>query len=427
MADSSQNSSSLDDSTPSTVYELPIVNKSLISNRKNESSIKSTESSHDSSAVFDNSDSLALQDDWSGNDSRDLEMEITDPLDGIFYHLMLSQENTTILFYHRELFKNLLSVLSKQFKFPSEEVQTFTVKTHVNKAQCFLYIDKRIMTIRASGPGHMPWRENNFKRLSANLYRTFIKETDSVLNSSNTTDNQNNASLSASQVSTQPNQSGGNYSTCTIEETQVQPPAVLVAEQPGQVDPATSLQVTPVILHITTLMDMIHKLQRQISILTQQVNKLVEQAANESLYRTVDETNADPTQTQLHEDKHQPLFPVSGRDLNDGQEHVNNPAGHAAEQEPALVSNTVGHGEEISSPVRMSTDGFSSPDVDLPDLQTRSYSQTVMRTSTPRSQQRSRPTPTPRSRPTLSPRTQKSGTTSTEFQPKTPNIVTTQL
>ena len=150
----------------------------------------------------------------------------------------------------------------------SEEVQTFTVKTHVNKAQCFLYIDKRIMTIRASGPGHMPWRENNFKRLSANLYRTFIKETDSVLNSSNTTDNQNNASLSASQVSTQPNQSGGNYSTCTIEETQVQPSAVLVAEQPGQVDPATSLQVTPVIHHITTLMDMIHKLQRQISILT---------------------------------------------------------------------------------------------------------------------------------------------------------------
>ena len=154
MADNSQNYSSLDNSTTSTVYELPIVAKSPNSNWMNESSTNSTESSHNSSAVFDNSDSLALQDDWSGVDRGDLEMDIhvTDPLDGIFYHLMLSQENTTILFYHKELYENLLTVLSKQFKFPSEGVHTFTVKTHVNKDQCFLYIDKRIMTIPASGP-----------------------------------------------------------------------------------------------------------------------------------------------------------------------------------------------------------------------------------------------------------------------------------
>ena len=179
MADNSQNYSSLDNSTTSTVYELPIVAKSSNPNGMNESSTNSTESSHNSSAVFDNSDSLALQDDWSGVDRRDLEMDIhvTDPLDGIFYHLMLSQENTTILFYHKELYENLLTVLSQQFKFPSEGVQTFTVKTHVNKEQCFLYIDKRIMTIRASGPGHMPWRVISFKRLSINLYRTFVKET----------------------------------------------------------------------------------------------------------------------------------------------------------------------------------------------------------------------------------------------------------
>ena len=154
----------------------------------NESSTNSTESSHNSSAVFDNSDSLALQDDWSGVDRLDI--HVTDPLDGIFYHLMLSHVNTTILFYHKELYENLMTVLSKQFKFPSQGVQTFTVKTLVSKMQCFLYIDKRIMTIRASGPGHVSWREINFKRLSVNLYRTSVKETNSVLNSSNTTDNQ---------------------------------------------------------------------------------------------------------------------------------------------------------------------------------------------------------------------------------------------
>lgn len=137
---------------------------------------------------------------------------------------MPSQENSTILFYNRELFNNLLSVLSKQFKLPPEETQTFTVKTHMNKEQFYLYVDKRIMTIRASGPERVLWRENNFKKLSANLYKSFVKEKNSVLSSINTTSNQDNGSLSASQVSTQPNLSWSNFTRCIIEETQVEPP-----------------------------------------------------------------------------------------------------------------------------------------------------------------------------------------------------------
>ena len=46
---------------------------------------------------------------------------------------------------------------------------------------------------------------------------------------------------------------------------------------------------------ISTQMDMIHTLQGQITTLTSQVNDLVCQAANKTLYRTVDETNISAT------------------------------------------------------------------------------------------------------------------------------------
>ena len=145
-----------------------------------------TNSSHGSSALLENSDSLALQDDWSGVSKTDLELEITDPLQGIFYYLMPSKDDTTILIYNKPLYNNLLAVLSKQFQFPSEETQTFTVKMYVkDKKACFLHIDKRIKFICASGPGHLHWKENHFKKLSENMYKSFVKETNSVFKQHN--------------------------------------------------------------------------------------------------------------------------------------------------------------------------------------------------------------------------------------------------
>ena len=209
--------------------------------------------------MLEDSDSLALQDEWSGVSESDMEFEITDPFQGIFYHLMLSKDNTTIIFYNKPLYNKLLAVPCKQFKFPSEGTQTFTVKMHVHdKKACFLYTYKRMMTIRASGLGHLLWKENHFKKLSQNMYKSFVKETNSVYNSSNTTDSQGNQSLSASQASTQPNQSGTIYTA--TEGTEEEPPVVPVAEQPGQVHP-THLQDTPLLHHILTLIDMIHKQQ----------------------------------------------------------------------------------------------------------------------------------------------------------------------
>ena len=204
-----------------------------------------------------------------------------------------------------------------------------------------------------------------------------------MLNSSNTTNNQDNSSLSASQVSTQPNKSECNYQTSTIEDSQVEPPKEPVAEQPGQVDP-TSLQDTPVIHHITTLMDMIHKLQGQISTMTQQVNKLTEQAAYESLYRTVDEINPDPT-FKSHDDPSQPLTRADDVDTNNMGKHV-------MEQDVVCVSsNTEDHDEELNSPIRINIDDLPSPSVRIQDFQARTYSEAVKRTSTPRTPQRVRP------------------------------------
>lgn len=339
-----------------------------------------TNSSHGSSAWMENSDSLALQEEWSGVSKFDLDLEITDPLQGIFYHLMPSKDDTTIFFYNKPLYNNLLTVLSKQFQFPSAETQTFTVKMHVkDKKACFLHIDKRIKSIRASGPGHLYWKENHFKKLSENMYKSFVKETNSVLNSSNTTDIQDNESLSASQVSTQPNKSGINYTA--TEGAEEEPPVELVAEQlqiTKQLDP-TCLRDTPVLHHITILIDMIHKQQSILSHLTQQVNRLVEQTANESVYKTIDQISADDTvqPSEVFEDPFHLATQEDGENNN-------------AVQEQYHEANAPTDVEGPSSPNLINTDGLPSPSVQLPDLQTRSYSE-VARTSTPKTPQRPSP------------------------------------
>ena len=343
-----------------------------------------TNSSHSSSAWMENSDSLALQEEWSGVSNFDLDLEITDPLQGIFYHLMPSKDDTTIFFYNKPLYNNLLGVLSKQFQFPSIETQTFTVKMHVkDKKACFLHIDKRIKSIRASGPGHLYWKENHFKKLSENMYKSFVKETNSVLNSSNATGIQDNDMLSASQVSTQPNISGTNYTA--TEGAEEEPPVELVAEQlqSVQLDP-TSLQDTPVLHHISILIDMIHKQQNILSHLTQQVNRLVERAANESIYKTVDQISPDDTvqPSEVFEDPFHQATQEDGENIS-------------AEQEQYHEGNAPAHVEGPNSPNMINTDGLPSPDVQLPDLQTRSYSE-VARTSTPKTPQR----PSPASRQT---------------------------
>ena len=270
---------------------------------------------------------------------------MTDPFNGIFYHIMPSQDSTNIMFYNKPLYNNILTVLSKEFKFPSAEARKFTIKTHVDSKKCNLYIDRNVMTICASGPGHNFWKENNFRKLSENMYKSFVREISTVLNAS--IDNQDNAS----QISTQINLSDSNHTRRDTHTTEEVPPAVPATQQMEQVE-STQLQDTPVIRQISTLMDMIHTLQGQISTLTNKVNNLVQQAAVQTLYRTVDET------------------------------HVNTTIENTQNQSEVLQDNygTNDPGPQ-NSPVTSSSREAQAP----LDLQSRSYS-TVVKTSTPKLQ-----------------------------------------
>ena len=337
-----------------------------------------TNSSSGSSLIL--SDSHELQDDFLGFVQGDSNVEISDPLDGIFYHLMPSQDSTNILFYNKPLYNNILTVLSKEFQFPAEEAKSFTIKTHVNRKRCSLFIDKKMMSICASGPGHVFWKEHNFKKLTDYMYRRFVQETNAVLNKSTSVANEASLRLSQSQVSTQINQSGS--TNLTAKETEVEPPAVPAIEQLGHVD-STIQQDTPVIRQISALMDMIHSLQGQITTLTTQVNQLVEQAVNDTLYRTVDQTNS----------------VYSSQSVGNNHSFENNSA-TSIENGPSQESNGTVNTAGPTSTNPINIEDLPSPGVQLPDLQPHLYSQ-VVRTSTPRNlnqQTPQRPHPVPRQR-----------------------------
>ena len=305
MADSSQSSSILTDFTNSTIYRLDdSTPDSIIRMEDSINSISSAESSictnpdsissAGSSIICTNPDSLAVED-FSGFITGDPETDYhaSDPFQGIFYHIMPLVDTTTILFYNKPIFNNILTVLSKQFSFPSEEAKKFQLKTYLDKKKCLLRIDKSVMTICASGPGHTLLKDTRFKKMAEHLFRIYVEETNTLLN----TDLVNN-SLSTSQNTTQ-DPEDNKVITETAEEPEAEPPAEPSANQSEQVE-LTHLHDSPVIRKISVLMDMISAMQGEITRLTKEVNELVQQhTANQSLYRTVDMTSdSSPTMKQ---------------------------------------------------------------------------------------------------------------------------------
>ena len=119
-----------------------------------------TESYPESSVLL--ADSRAMEE-LSGFDSN-LDSDMNDPFNNIFYHVMPAKDSSNILFYNKPLFNNILAVLSIEFKFPSEDTKTFHIRKHVDSKTCNIYIDRDMMSVCASGPGHVFWKENNFKK-----------------------------------------------------------------------------------------------------------------------------------------------------------------------------------------------------------------------------------------------------------------------
>ena len=274
MADSSQNSSCLTDTTNSTIYRL--YESTLDRSTRMEDSVNSV-SSAGSSMI--NTDSLTVED-FPGFTAGDLKTNChaSDPFQGIFYHMMPLQDTTSILFYNKPIFNNILTVLSKQFRFPSEVTRTFQLKTYLDRNKYSFRIDRTIMSICASGPGHTLWKEKCFRRLADYIFKTFVEETNTLLNTNRVSD-----TLSTSQNSTQNPEDNEVIINETVEEPEAELPAGPVAQQPEQVE-FTHLHDFHVIRKISVLMDMIATMQGEMSKLTKEVNDLVRQhAANQSL------------------------------------------------------------------------------------------------------------------------------------------------
>ena len=299
------------------------------------------------------SDSLTAMEEFPGFAAGDTDSDdnVSDPFQGIFYHIMSLQDSTDILFYNKPIFKNILTVLSKQFSFPSEETVKFQLKTYLDQKKCILRIDKSVMSLCASGPGHISWKQKIFRKLAQNVFRTFVQENSSLLDinmvSTSFTQEDNEALIDEA-----------------VEEPETEPPTGAEAQQPEQVVEYTHLQDSPVIRQISTLMDMISTLQGQITTLTTQVNDLVQQASNQSVIRTVDQsTDKEVQQEEILESSN--------------------------EVRSAITPNT-------------SDSHLPSPASELPDLQTSQYSDVVRRTSTPidlTNATPQRPRPAPRTLP----------------------------
>lgn len=378
----SQNSSSATDTTISTIYRLNGSDPDRLTIM--EDSVNSVSSAASSMGT----DSLTVED-FNGFTSGDIDSDypISDPFQGIFYHMMPLQDTTTVLFYNRPIFINILAVLSMEFKFPLETTKKFQLKTYVDKNKCILKIDRTMMSISASGPGHILWKEKCFKKLAESIYRSFVDETNTLLNTNRASD-----TLSTTRDSTQNPEVNKIIINDTVVEPEAEPPTGTVAQQPEQVV-FTHLQDSLVIKKISALMDMISNLRSEMSQLTKEVNDLAQQHfANQSVssvYRTVDQTSA------------------SSPSLN--QSIVNEVLQGEEAQEAVSVNNE-------STPPLVPNSNLPSPALELPDLQTKQYSD-VVRTSTPRDStngtpQRPRPTPrrtlqseAPRANPRPAPRT----------------------
>ena len=297
-------------------------------------------------------DSLTAMEDFPGFATADTESDdnVSDPFQGIFYHIMSLQDSTNILFYNQAIFDSIMTVLSKQFRFPSEETKKFQLKTYVDQRKCTLSIDKTVMSLCASGHGHMSWKEKVFRKLGENLFRTFVKENNSLLNT-----NMVNETVSENQDSTQNQKDNEVLINATVEEPENEPPTGPTAQQSEQVINFTHLQDSPVIRQISSLMDMISALQGKITTLSRQVNNLVQQVANHSLYRTMDQTSASS-----------PILNQTTRNEVSEEEMPKSSNGVSA----AVTPNTL----DVCIP-------RSAPE--LSDLQTRQYSEVVRRTSTP--------------------------------------------
>ena len=194
----------------------------------------------------------------------DYSSETGDPFNSVFYRVIPSAGSTHIHFYARPLFKTILSVLEKEFRTPGDDVSKFLLKTHIQGKKCHIHVDRSDLSIIATGPGDVTWKENIFRKMTLNMYKKFVDKTNSLVNSQ--------ADKSVEHIASSSNHQEDNTESQML----------------GLLE-TTSATDSPVLKNISVLMDMFHTLQGQVTKLTAEVNKLVIQASD-PLDQTVSET-----------------------------------------------------------------------------------------------------------------------------------------
>ena len=183
----------------------------------------------------------------TSNDYND--SEFVDPFNNVFYRVFTSEKSTGIHFYARPMFRMIASVLEKEFCTPGEDVTKFLLKTHIDGQKCNINVNRVDYTIVVTGPGHVTWKERSFRKMTVNLFKKFVDQTNLNLNMN--------------------------------QQEDINPAETVIHNN------SNGSSVSPNMRFTSTLMDKINSLQREITKLTTEVNKLVSQAAESVIMSNV--------------------------------------------------------------------------------------------------------------------------------------------
>ena len=78
------------------------------------------------------------------------------------------------------MFRMIVSVLEKKFTTPGEDVTKFLLKTHFDAQKCNITVNR--VDIIVTGPGHVAWKENRFRKMTVNMFKNVVDHTNLNMN-----------------------------------------------------------------------------------------------------------------------------------------------------------------------------------------------------------------------------------------------------
>ena len=255
----------------------------------------------------------------SSNDDNN--SELADPFNNVFYRVFQSEKSTDIHFYARPMFNMIVSVLEKEFSTPGEDINKFLLKTHISGQKCHINVNRTDLTIVATGPGHVIWKEKNFRKMTSNMFKKFVDQTNLIVN----------------------------------QEEDITPSPSETSICNNSISSAASSNMSV----ISAMMDKIHSLQSEVTKLTTEVNKLFRQAAesvtetnNQNVNKKKDDTNSQNKDISIMNEEIQNLS---------GLLHVQDSKGQAASADVIMLTSTPAPGSGIPATQSQETPQMARP------------------------------------------------------------------